>query len=330
MKNLLISLVIPCYNKADRLKEVLGALVSQVFSAGEFEAIIVDDGSTDSTEMIVRSMSLPSHFRYVRQRNQGAAAARNHGVREAKGELVLFLDGDVIADSFLIEHHVLAHREDSGLLVMGRLKDLPSQTKSVFYETVHSTAVFDHGEEEKELPFIDGFTGNLSLKREAFWEIGEFDETFPRSGFEDTEFIYRATQVGYKLMYNPRAIGYHDGFLTFEEACRHLRSYQASAVLLMKKHPEIVGQIPHLRDKEPISWKEDNLNLILRKIARQLLALPVSIFSIKMVIGALEKLYPRPSVLRPLYWKVLSSYLLLGVRDGISRYGSPFGSEKSV
>jgi len=319
-----ISVIIPCYNKAALIRDVLTALARQTLPTDESEVLVVDDGSTDDTQRIVSAMSLPGSFRYIRQQNQGAATARNRGVREAKGDIILFLDGDVVADAALLEQHLKSHEAASRVLVMGRLRDLPHENGNLFYDVMHSTAVFDHGDGEKVLPFIDGFTGNLSLKRDVLGRIGGFDEEFPRSGFEDTEFIYRAEQAGFRLLYDPKAVGYHDSFVTFADTCKHMRSYQASAVLLMKKHPEIRGQIPHLRDKEPIHWGQDGLPLVVRKVVRQVLALPVSIWLMKKVIAVLEAWYPHPPLLRFVYWKVLGSYLLLGCRDGIRRYGSPF------
>jgi glycosyltransferase involved in cell wall biosynthesis len=316
----------PCYNKAGVILQVLDALVRQTLSQREFEVLVVDDGSTDGTQDIVAGTSLPASFRYLPQRNRGAAVARNLGVREAHGDLILFLDADVVADPGLLEAHVASHERRSHVLIMGRLRDLPPESTNLFHDVIHSTAVFDHGEQEKELPFIDGFTGNLSLTRDAFDRIGPFDEAFPRSGFEDTEFIYRATRMGYPLVYDPTGVGYHDSFVTFEGACRHLRSYQASAVLLINRHPEIAGQIPHLVDKEPVQWGQDSLRLVVRKLARQTLALPPSIWLMKGLIAAVETSYPNPSLLRFLYWKVLGSHLLLGFRDGMKRYGSPFAS----
>jgi GT2 family glycosyltransferase len=321
-----VSVVIPCYNKAHIIPQTLQALLEQTVPQRRFEVLVVDDGSTDNTADLVDGMPLPASFRCLRQQNAGAAAARNLGVREALGDLLLFLDGDVVADPRLLEEHVDSHERRSRVLVMGRLRDLPSEQTNLFYEMIHATAAFDHGEEEKTLAFLDCFTGNLSLRRSAFDEIGPFDEAFPRSGFEDTDFMYRAMQAGYRLVYDPRPVGYHDSSMAFEGACRHLRSYQASAVLLMNKHPEIAGRIPHLVDKEPIHWGADHPGLIGRKLARQALALPPAIWLMKRLVAALERWYPNPSVLRFVYWKVLGSYLLLGLRDGIKRYGSPFAA----
>jgi GT2 family glycosyltransferase len=319
-----ISVVLACYNKAAILGDVLDALAQQTVFPGRFEVLVVDDGSTDDTEAAFAALSKPASFRYIHQQNQGAAVARNRGGEEAKSDLILFLDGDVIAAPDLVEQHLQSQADDSHPLVAGRLKSLPAENSNLFYEVIGFSEGFDHGDEKKSLEFLDTFTGNLSLTKDSFFQIGGFDEQFTRSGFEDTEFFYRASKMGFDLLYNPDAVGYHDSFTTFDQACQHVRSYQAYAVLMMNKHPELRGQVPHLRDKEPIHWGEDDWQLVLRKIVRQILALPPSIWLMKQLIAILEKWYPRPSWLRFMYWKVLGSYLLLGFRDGVRRYGSPF------
>ncbi len=87
-----VSVVIPTYNNAQLLHETLDGVRSQSFQ--DFEIIVVDDGSTDNTEQIVRGYD--AKIRYVKQANQGPAAARNHGVALAQGEFIAFLDHDDI------------------------------------------------------------------------------------------------------------------------------------------------------------------------------------------------------------------------------------------
>jgi len=86
-----VSVVVPLYNKAEWIGRCLNSIAGQTFSA--FEAIVVDDGSTDGGGEIVRGYR-DSRFRLIQQANAGPGAARNHGVREAHSEYVAFLDAD--------------------------------------------------------------------------------------------------------------------------------------------------------------------------------------------------------------------------------------------
>lgn len=97
------SIVIPAYNAERTLRRCIESLQEQLFE--DFEAIIVDDGSTDCTAQIAREITEgDSRFVLIQQNNQGVSATRNRGIREAKGEFVVFLDSDDQYDaSFLQE-----------------------------------------------------------------------------------------------------------------------------------------------------------------------------------------------------------------------------------
>src|SRR4029450_1113854 len=84
-----VSVVIPCYRQAHFLTEAIASALRQSYS--NLEIIVVDDGSPDNTEEVVRRFP---GVRYIRQRNQGLAAARNAGVRASTGDFVIFLDAD--------------------------------------------------------------------------------------------------------------------------------------------------------------------------------------------------------------------------------------------
>jgi GT2 family glycosyltransferase len=317
------SVVIPCYNNAAILAKSLPALARQTLPQDRFEVIVVDDGSTDDTEEVVAAAGSPESFRYIRQSNQGAAAARNRGGSQATGDILVFLDSDVVPDERLLLEHLESHRLHRQALVVGRTRALPADGSDRFYEVMGDELfALDEGDEEKILTFQEMLTRNLSLRRETFLELGGFDEDFPRSGYEDVEFAYRASHLGYRVIYNPKASGDHCHTGTLAEVGQHMYNYQLSAVLLMTKHPEIKGQIRHLRDKEPIQWRRDGFGLIVRKLARQALSLPPSIWFIERTTSALERWYPSPSLLQFMYWQMLGSYLFSGFREGLRRYGS--------
>jgi hypothetical protein len=93
-----VSIVVPLYNKAAYVRRALGSIANQTF--GDFEAIIINDGSTDGSERIAASYP-DARFRVISQQNQGPGAARNTGIAQAKGELIAFLDAD---DEWLPHH----------------------------------------------------------------------------------------------------------------------------------------------------------------------------------------------------------------------------------
>ncbi len=98
-----ISVVIATYNRAPLLREALQSLIRQDFT--DFEAIIVDDGSTDDTEEIVKSFA-DVRFRYVHQENRGRSAARNRALHMVRGEYVAFLDSDDLFSEHKLSRHL--------------------------------------------------------------------------------------------------------------------------------------------------------------------------------------------------------------------------------
>jgi glycosyltransferase involved in cell wall biosynthesis len=85
-----VSVVIPAYNCAEYISETIESVLNQTYH--DYEIIVVDDGSTDATGEVVKEYG--DRLQYIYQQNQGAAAARNRGIRLARGELIAFLDGD--------------------------------------------------------------------------------------------------------------------------------------------------------------------------------------------------------------------------------------------
>src|SRR5829696_552943 len=90
--SILVSIIIPAYNAAECIGETLDSVFAQTFTA--YEIIVINDGSPDTEELERKLEGYPANLHYVRQENQGAAAARNAGLRVAAGELVAFLDAD--------------------------------------------------------------------------------------------------------------------------------------------------------------------------------------------------------------------------------------------
>src|SRR4051812_16228434 len=114
-----ISIVIPTYNRRDLLARTLPTVFDQDFPGGEFEVVVVIDGSTDGTAEMLRHLNPPCGFQIIEQPNRGQAAAKNVGLRAARGELVLFMDDDILCGRGVVAEHVDAHEGAAAVVAFG-------------------------------------------------------------------------------------------------------------------------------------------------------------------------------------------------------------------
>lgn len=120
-----VSVVIPTYNKKDRLKLALTSLINQTYPRKKFEVVLIDDGSRDGAKDMVKSLSLPYKINYLRRQNQGRSVARNLGIAHAKGKIIIFTDDDLILSPEFIEEHMKHHKKKDQLVVHGTIYTMP-------------------------------------------------------------------------------------------------------------------------------------------------------------------------------------------------------------
>jgi GT2 family glycosyltransferase/glycosyltransferase involved in cell wall biosynthesis len=255
-----VSVVIPTRNRKEKLLSCLEALSRQSVLYVEFEAIVVDDGSTDGTREALEERSFPFALRYFRQDSAGPAAARNMGVDEAAGELVLFIGDDIIADERLLEAHLLAHavHPDRESAVLGHIDWPASTTPNAVMECVAGDAKlqFVYGDIPK-LPALDHrffYTSNISLKRQFLVDAANagirFDPSFRRAAFEDSEFAFRLMPRGLRIHYAADARAVHDHWMNLDTFSSREFGAGEMAVVFYRKHP---GLDDHLQ----VQWIAD-------------------------------------------------------------------------
>lgn len=236
-----LTVIIPTYNRKDLLAKALAGYLAQSSPQLIHELLIVDDGSTDSTESKVREISgrAPFPVRYLRQANQGPAAARNLGIREARSNLLLFTDSDIIPTRDLVEHHMEWHRRNPQIntAVLGYVTWSPDLNATPFMRWYGEFGLFGYGHlrKRKKVTFHFFYTCNLSLKTDFLRTCGQFDEDFKGAAFEDIELACRLTKHGLQIVYNPGAVAYHHQFFSFQAACQKERGKLPAAQLLSKK-----------------------------------------------------------------------------------------------
>lgn len=245
------SVVFPTFQRRDRIVEGVRSLERQEY-AGDFEIIVVVDGSTDGTLEALKALRITPSLRILSQPNSGAAVARNAGALAASGDIVLFLDDDMSADPHLLSQHEKSHREGADL-VLGHIPLDPRSPRNVVSEGVRVWAeerLTRLSGREARLTLHDFLTGQLSIKAELFHRVGGFDVDFTRDGTfgnEDLDFGYRMFQKGFRVVFNPAAVSWQYYVVTPEHHLRQWRQAGRADVLFARKHPGQARQLFQLQ-----------------------------------------------------------------------------------
>lgn len=236
----LVSVIIPAYKVAPFIRETLDSVLGQTFS--NYEIIVINDGSPDTEELEKQLEAHTDLITYIQQPNQGAGAARNAGLRVARGEFVAFLDGDDLwLPEFLGEQLALI-KEGGG------------------FDLVYADAVNLHGARLKRVTNMDInpsagsvtaeslisgkcniITSSVVARRNIVLEAGLFDENFPNS--QDFDLWLRLAKQGARMNYQKKVLVHrrvYEGSL----ASNPIRSFEGEISVLEKtgKRPDLTGE----------------------------------------------------------------------------------------
>lgn len=230
-----ISVVIPTYNRKLNLRRVFAALYKQDFT--NFEVIVSDDGSTDNSMESVLEYSERLDIKYLWSVNRGfrAPIVRNRGVRNSSGELIVFIDSDVMLNPAALSHYWNFYEANPDVIVGGRydwLRPMDFSEVDVYANweriinnlmpAIPNTEIkgivgpdprCENGSKFKDV--LDDnyclalFGGNFSIPKNLFEAVGGFDENMVGHGGEDCEFAMRLQKAGHKAIFTEKTIGYH-------------------------------------------------------------------------------------------------------------------------
>jgi len=240
----------PTFQRRDLVCDAVRTLCALEYD-GNFEVIVAVDGSTDGTATALSQLSCPPHLRVIEQENRGAAHARNRGAAEAKGEILLFLDDDMIAEPNLLTEHARSYTDGADAV----LGDFPVEAGSRPGFLSDSIAEKKAWARKGPISAYDVFTGHLSVKRRVFEEIGGFDERFTSAGKygnEDIDFGL-ALVARYDVRHNPRAICHQRSIVGPREYMRRARSTANADLEFAAKHPELGRELFERRGALEIS-----------------------------------------------------------------------------
>ncbi|GJD53118.1 Undecaprenyl-phosphate 4-deoxy-4-formamido-L-arabinose transferase [Methylobacterium crusticola] len=203
-----VSVVIPLYQKADVIAETLRAVLGQTFA--DFELVVVDDGSRDGGGAIVEAIADP-RIRLIRQANQGEAAARNRGVREARADWIAFLDADDLWTDTHLEDLVAAAAAGDAILVFSNYV-LSSAARPVIPAAVPSQRVDDFFKFALTVYGYPVHPSAVMIRRAALVTAGLFPVGVQMGGDTDT-WCRLALHGAFRYVARPTAV-YRDGHPT--------------------------------------------------------------------------------------------------------------------
>jgi GT2 family glycosyltransferase len=211
-----VSAVVCTHERGPDIELTIDSLLAQGLPAGEFEIVLVDNGSSPANAAILRraAASNPTRVRYVREDVLGESSARNCALRETTSELIAFLDDDAVAAPGWLGAFVAAFDRDPGLGVVGGrvdLRYLAPPPPWLDASLVPYLSAFDQGDERRELTFMDYPRGaSMAFRRAVFADAGLFSQRFGRKGkcllsCSEIEMCYRIERAGWRIEYLPEA-----------------------------------------------------------------------------------------------------------------------------
>jgi GT2 family glycosyltransferase/peptidoglycan/xylan/chitin deacetylase (PgdA/CDA1 family) len=238
----MISVVVTTYNRRERLAQCLRALAAQDCPVSQYEVIVVVDGSTDGTQEYLRTIQFGFVLRVIDQPNRGLAAARNAGLLDARHEVVLFLDDDLVCMPNVLSEHSKAQRSGDKLLAFGPVLVSAAPFERVtarVARTYYAESIYGPLEkgEPPTWPIHARVPPNCSISRDLLLGFGGFDEKFVNA-HEDIELGIRLWRSGVRFKYLSNAGTEH----MYEKSGEELAVLEAlragkSEIMLCHKHP---------------------------------------------------------------------------------------------
>ncbi len=218
----LVSVIIPSYNSEAFITQCLERILEQTYPRERYEVLVVDNAATDHSAEIIKSFPV----KYLYEAQPGPAAARNAGIRAAKGDYLLFIDADCLAEQALIEEHVQTHllMQKTEPLVKAVGGGIDGINRNYWAWCDHFCSWYlNHPKlpprfEARHLP-----TANLSIEKSILEVTGLFDEKM-RFG-EDSVFCKELREHGYKLYFQPQARLAHLNRTSFRYFMAHAREW---------------------------------------------------------------------------------------------------------
>lgn len=238
----IVSIIIPTFNGSKRISNTINSLLKQDFQ-GDVEIIVVNDGSIDETKEILNKFNEKKIIiRIIDQNNSGPAKARNNGVQNAKGNIILFIDDDCIPEKKWISKMLMPFEDNSVVAAKGAYKTNQKSIVANFVQLEYENK-YSKLRKYNQIDTID--TYSAAFRKDIFIQEGGFDETFPVACAEDFEFSFRLSGKGYKMVFIPDVYVYHQHPDKFSWYLKKKYKFAYWRWLAIKKNPSKLKNDTH-------------------------------------------------------------------------------------
>ena len=235
--NLNFSIIIPVFNRSQEIDELLESLTLQTYSE-KFEVIVIDDGSTDKSDIVVKNYQDSLDVKYFYKENSGPGQSRNYGMKKALGNYFIILDSDVLLPENYLDIISTILKNNFSEAFGGPDAALPNFTqiqKAINYAmTSFITTGGLRGSESKNKKFqLRSF--NLGLSKKAFEMTGGFSK---QHFGEDIDLTFRLWENNLSTQFIQKALVFHKRRTSFQQFFQQTFNFGAARPILNKKYPK--------------------------------------------------------------------------------------------
>jgi GT2 family glycosyltransferase len=251
-----LTIVIPTYQRREPLAVLLAALRRELEAdpsvASRVDVVVVVDGSTDGSDRLAASFPIHVPLQVVSQPNRGLAAARNAGLAVAGGDLLLYLDDDLVPEPGLLRRHLAGHADGAERVIIGPCV-LPANGRS--HEQFHEwwqVRLAELAAADLVSDFAQFSSANTSYPTELLRRVGGFDERFRGYGMEDYELALRLLDHAVAIRFDVDAVATHDRRHSVRSHGRLRTQEGVNTVRFARMHPGRMDEI--VATNPPTVW----------------------------------------------------------------------------
>lgn len=325
-----ISIIISSYNREDKVLQTIERLFESDFSDfNKIELIIIDDGSPSPVAPLVLQLkAIPAKIdmRLITQKNTGIGGTRNRGYREAKAQIVIFLDDDILVHSDTIKKIYRTQLEGHGLVIFGSYPFISHSSESLHLFARHLFG-YDRITTEEKFEKVDAITsGLLSVNKSKLKDKDNFykdDLSIPAA--EEHEIISRFHQQQIPIYYARHIAAIHNHHLELNWLVQQQYKYGLATAEAFIKNPEI-AEMPRY---DALQKNMDASSLSIKNLLKSLLASRTGRWLLLSGARIIEKIFPATPH-NHLFGLLTSSYFRAGYVDGKRRFTKIMGDEGTI